>query len=446
MATFSAIALDIGSTSIKCAGLTDDGHLKIIAQEQSPQLNFEKEKVWGDPEAYLNVCLALLQKAKKLTEKDCPLSITCQRSTFLVWNREGKVLSPLISWQDRFFGREGLSQMEKERVQELSGLVPSSYYLGPKLKGWLKHSQKICRDIYVGTFDTYLVWVLSSKERFVIDRSMAARTALMDLNGGDWSSELLEIFHADQSCLPSLLRTCNLEIGLQDHWLLQSMSADQSASLYGHDPEPGDICVNFGTGVFVMKVFQAQDSPRSCYQNALFYEGNQRHYFYEGAVNGLTRTLQSHQVVLDSTALQENDAFCLVDSAGLGAPYWRSELDFQVSLDNFTNQKTEFKRSVIIEGLAFRVNEMIQDLAGRGARVLVSGGASCDKVLMEFLSSLCPYPVFRADIHESSLRGALKFTQKEINKLDFHRLDKQENPYLQSKYNVWCGWKNNCLA
>jgi glycerol kinase len=236
-----------------------------------------------------------------------------------------------------------------------------------------------------------------------------------------------------------------LEIDLEEYWVLRSLSADQSASLYGHDPKPGDICVNFGTGVFVMKVEKKQNERHMSYQNALFYEDAQRHYFCEGAVNGLSRALQQHQILLDSTELIENDTYCVVDSSGLGAPYWRSEVEFQCTLENFDRKSHDLKRSVVLEGLIFRVYEIISDLADQNSRILVSGGASRDKILIKTLALLCEQRVFSCDVHDSSLRGALKFLNPDLNELVLRKVKKTDNTYLEGKYKIWKKWMQTCL-
>jgi glycerol kinase len=445
MDSFSEVALDIGSTSIKCAGLNSSGELELIAQQPSPKLKHEEDKVCGDVKAYIRVCIDLLDKAKARSVKGCSLAITSQRSTFVVWNKQGDVLSPLISWQDRFYGRDALLGLDQIEIQNVSGLVPSPYYLGPKLKGWMKQAKTPLKDMLVGTLDTYLIWVLSQRKYFVMDRSMAARSALLDLATGEWSSRLLEMFNVDKLCLPSLVRSRGLEIDLEEYWVLRSLSADQSASLYGHDPKPGDICVNFGTGVFVMKVEKKQNERHMSYQNALFYEDAQRHYFCEGAVNGLSRALQQHQILLDSTELIENDTYCVVDSSGLGAPYWRSEVEFQCTLENFDRKSHDLKRSVVLEGLIFRVYEIISDLADQNSRILVSGGASRDKILIKTLALLCEQRVFSCDVHDSSLRGALKFLNPDLNELVLRKVKKTDNTYLEGKYKIWKKWMQTCL-
>lgn len=447
METYLGIALDLGSTSIKCAGLREDGNFTVITQCKAPALHHEDKKVTGDALAYVDKCIELLNFAKLKTKSKTALSLTCQRSSFLVWEKvTGELLSPMISWQDRYYGSENLSEEHKEKVREISGLVPSPYYLGPKLKGWFgENNKRVQSDICVGTLDSYLVWRLSQKREFIIDASMAARTALFDIHQGCWSDVLLKLYSIDQSVLPKLTSTCNLNIELDSHWLLKSMSADQSASLCGHEPNPRDICLNFGTGVFVMKVLSKKSTWQRYYQNALYYKDKDFQYFNEGAVNGLTRSLELCRVNLDSSPIVENDFFCRVDASGLGAPHWRPNCEFMTSSKDFYDCSHTIRRSVFIEGLCFRVLEMIEDLKESESRIIISGGMTHDGVLVQTLASLLEGGLLKCSESETSLRGAFKFIRRIQIPIVFEKVILPQSKYLRGKYEKWRVWMKSII-
>jgi len=184
----TAIALDLGSTSIKAGLLDGNGMLSDIIALPAPKITANNGCYESNALAYAEAAEEVLGACLAQTDGSPPLGMCSQRSSFLIWERaSGQPLTPLISWQDN----RGAASCDAVRaseplIRELTGLRLTPYYFAPKLRVVLQnHPQWRDRlergELLVGTLDTFLIWRWTSGRHFVTDASMAARTLLMDI-------------------------------------------------------------------------------------------------------------------------------------------------------------------------------------------------------------------------------------------------------------------------
>ena len=142
------------------------------------------------------------------------VGITNQRETILLWDRE-TLGSPrrAIVWQDRRTADICTRLKDaghEERVAELTGLRLDPYFSGTKLMWLAEHEPHTWALVEsgryaVGTVDSYLIARMTRGTYHVTDVSNACRTLLFDLNTGDWSDELCELFGVPRDALPELV-------------------------------------------------------------------------------------------------------------------------------------------------------------------------------------------------------------------------------------------------
>ena len=97
----AAIALDLGSTSVKAGLLQRDGALSDMVSAPAPGISANGGCCESDALAYAHVAEQVLAACLSKTSGLPPLGLCCQRSSFLVWEKaSGQPLTPLISWQD----------------------------------------------------------------------------------------------------------------------------------------------------------------------------------------------------------------------------------------------------------------------------------------------------------------------------------------------------------
>ncbi len=452
----SAIALDLGTTSIK-AGLLDwDGALSYVVAKPAPKITVNGGCCESDALAYaaaaeqvLDECLAQARECKSF-------GLCSQRSSFLIWEQAtGKPLTPLISWQDN----RGAASCEALRahenlIRDLTGLPLTPYYFAPKLRTMLQGNPEwLARlergELLAGTLDTFLIWRWTGGKHFITDASMAARTLLMDIRQQQWSHTLCDLFGIPAHILPQIKSSAGLNLRLNNGLTLQASVGDQSAALIASIGEDrAEALVNLGTGCFVVRYLPAEnlasENARSDgYLKTLVYKDSAQHAHLaiEGTLNsiaaalapypvgeclaedlasdGMTRHCEASGAGMPSPRLlpqsagcasnvsEANDIFCLAEPSGLGAPYFRNDLGIRFSqpIEHLTQHRVAV---LLLEAVIFRVARILEDFHRESAieRVYLSGGLSELTCLQQGIAQCVPFDVYRLSQIESSLQGA----------------------------------------
>lgn len=476
----AAIALDLGSTSIK-AGLLSSGRvLHGIVVRPAPAVAADGGRYESDALAYAEAAEAVLAECMAQTDERPPLGLCCQRSSFLIWEREtGQPVTPLISWQDDRGAAacEALRGKEAE-IRSLAGLPITPYYLAPKLHMLLQEhpswrERLACGDWLSGTLDTFLVWRWSGA--YLTDASMAARTLLMDVHDRKWSSRLCELFGMPHEALPEIRASSGWALPLNNGLTLRASIADQSAALAASlVPGQREALVNLGTGGFVIcPLPDGRDATDGYLQTLLWQTGNGHTDFAcEGTLNSIASALAAYPAV-DCCAedLAIDDIFCLAEPSGLGAPYFRKDLGVMF-FDETTSQSTKLRNNgsqvagyapvdglppqriaaLLLEGISFRVARMLEDMHREFGveRVYLSGGLSNLACLQQGIACCAPFAtVYRLTQSDAGLVGAARLAAgmpsadgRCAEKVDIMRPASE----LVEKYARWKVWLDGLLS
>ncbi len=334
-----AIALDLGTTSIKAGVLSPQGHLTSIFSSDAPTISVMDGRYESDALLYIEAAEQLILKCLSLSNNHPGLGIACQRSSFLLWEKTtGQPVTPLISWQDNR-GDSCVDRLASKQsyIQKLTGLQLTAYYFAPKLNVLLNEQPRLRTrleqgELCVGTLDSFLVWRWSAGNYYQTDASIAARTLLMSSTQQQWSSELCGLFSINQQLLPEIQPSCGLNQPIKHGIILQACIADQSAALLASiAPDSKQVLVNLGTGGFVirflpnqpalaikgyLKTLVRQDQSGDCY------------YAIEGTLNSISHALAGYPY--KDCAISDlgrfDSIYCLAEPAGIGAPYFRADL------------------------------------------------------------------------------------------------------------------------
>jgi glycerol kinase len=415
---YSAIALDLGTTSIKAGLLGRDGLLSQVISRPAPKIAVHGARYESDALAYaetaervLNECIA--------HAGDCRILGLCsQRSSFLIWERRsGQPVTPLISWQDNRGASSCADLLQHAgQIHELSGLPLTPYYFAPKLRGMLLDDAALRvrledGELMVGTLDAYLVWRLTGGRHFVTDASMAARTQLMDIRSQQWSPALCELFGVPARILPSIRPSAAMGIGLDNGLTLQASVGDQSAALYAGIAADGtEALANLGTGCFVERYLPAGKAGAAGYLRTLVYQDSSRqaHFAIEGTLNSIAAALAPYPVgECGIEELGEGAIYCVAEPSGLGAPYFRGDigLTFSQPVERLSQRRVA---ALLLEAVIFRVARILEEFHRDSAlkQVYLSGGLSELSSLQQGIARCVPFEVYRLRQSESSLQGA----------------------------------------
>ena len=454
----SAIALDLGTTSIKAGLLDSDGVLNSIVTQPAPKITVNDGHYESDALAYAETAERVLGECCGQAGGSPPLGLCSQRSSFLIWERtSGQPLTPLISWQDNR-GAASCDELRnsEDLIRDLAGLRLTPYYFAPKLRIVLQEhpewrARLECGELLAGTLDTFLIWRWTGGKHHVTDASMAARTLLMDIRQQRWSSALCELFDIPLRILPEIKPSTGLNLRLNNGLTLQASVGDQSAALIASVGESrSEVLVNLGTGGFVVRYLKEGEAAQEGYLRTLAYQDTRTHLAIEGTLNSLAAALAPYPVDecrIEDLAMEE--IFCLAEPSGLGAPYFRNDIGIRFSrpTEHLTPRQIA---CLLLEGIIFRVARILEDFHRASAieRIYLSGGLSELVCLQQGIAQCAPCDVYRLGEKDSSLQGAALLAagmtstcHREVEKIRITRND----PFLPEKYRRWKDWFDGLL-
>lgn len=460
IANISAIALDLGTTSIKAGLLYPSGELGNVVSSPAPVIATSGGRYESDALAYAAAAEQLLDNCIANAGGCTTLGLCSQRSSFLVWEQStGKPLTALISWQDSR-GSASCAALHAQRnvIHRVSGLPLTQYYFAAKLRvvlqenpGWLPRLQR--GELRAGTLDTFLIWRLTGGRHFITDASMAARTQLMDIREQRWSTQLCNLFGIPIDILPEISSSSAIGLRLDNGLVLQASAGDQSAALFAsvREGQP-EALVNLGTGCFVIGYLPDGTSSSDGYLQTLVYQDSNRHPHFaaEGTLNSVAAALAPYPVGLCRYEdLAVDDICCVAEPSGLGAPYFRGDIGIRYS-QPVAHLAQRRIAALLLEAVIFRVARILEEFNREHAieRIFLSGGLSELDCLQQGIAGCVPFEVHHLRQRESSLYGAalLAAGMEPAIHRNSARIKAAKSVPLQKKYQGWKLWLDDLLS
>jgi len=435
------LAIDAGTTGVTVQVVSTKG--KVLARGYREFLQYFPEPglVEHEPEEIWQATLAAASEAiSQTTESLVAIGITNQRETVVLWDSQ-TLRSPrkAIVWQDRRTAdlvAKLKAQGLEDKIQNISGLKLDPYFSSSKLL-WLSQNEKTIwgdvasGQVRIGTVDSYLVARMTSGLSHITDASNASRTQLMDIRTGNWSKELLEIFHVPVSALPRIvpsygkLATTDPASFLNLELPITGIAGDQQAALFGQTAfEIGESKCTYGTGAFMLtntgsKVVQSKNNLLT---TIAWQEPNgDITYALEGSVfvaGAAVQWLRDGLGVIESANEIEELALQVPDSGGvvfvpaltgLGAPHWNPDAKGTILGITRGTTKHHLARATL-DAIAFQVRDLVTAISAdtnvepKGLRV--DGGAARNNLLMQLQANCLGVPVIRGKDLESTALGA----------------------------------------
>ena len=438
----SVLAIDAGTTGVTAVVVTPEGRIAARGYEEFSQhfpkpgwVEHSPEEIW---QATLEATRAALKSYDASELK--AVGITNQRETILLWDRE-TLGSPrrAIVWQDRRTA-EICTRMRdaghEERVTELTGLRLDPYFSGTKLM-WLAEHEPRTWDLVksgryaIGTVDSYLIARMTRGTFHVTDVSNACRTLLFDLEQGDWSDELCELFGVPRDALPELVPNwgeiattdpasfCGLDLPIA------GLAGDQQSALFGQTCfDVGDSKCTYGTGSFILtntgSTLERSDAGLLSTAAWRSPDGDLT-YALEGSIfvtGAAVQWLRDGLQIVGSAAETEAIAATVEDSGGvvfvpaltgLGAPHWDPHArGLLIGLTRGTTRAHVVRAT--LEAIAYEVRDVLETLPNWGPglthSIRVDGGASANNMLCQIQADQVGVPVERPKIVETTALGA----------------------------------------
>jgi len=383
---------------------------------------------------------ALLEQNKGIEKELLCLSITNQRETIVVFEREtGRPLHNAIVWQCRR-GSDICAALVKagkdEIVQQKTGLPIDTYFSASKLKWLIDNHAEIQKklidgDALIGTIDAYLIYRLTRGTTFASDYTNACRTLLFDIIDLRWDDELCDLFDVPIHALPEV-RQSSAQFGETDiEGLLPSpipicgVMGDSQAALFAQRCfDVGTAKVTFGTGSSVLLNIGCDMVQPDCgivTTIAWVYKGKPT-YAFEGITNftGATIAWLQNQLEMIANAaetedlarsVEDNGGVYLVPAfVGLSAPYWEPNAKAAILGLSPYSTKAHVVRAAL-ESIAYRIRDVLSLMAQLSEvqmeYIHADGGAVANRFLMQFVADMNQLSVRAAQTPELSALGAV---------------------------------------
>ena len=474
------LAIDQGTTSTRA--IIFDKDQKVVRVAQKEITNFFPQPGWVEQDANeiwlstLAVIAQVFDGGQIKPEQIASIGITNQRETTVVWDKNtGLPVYHAIVWQSRQTSdivnklkEEGLEPFIKEKT----GLVLDPYFSASKIK-WIRDNVpgvKENPDLIFGTIDTFLLWKFTCGEVHATDVTNASRTLLFNIHTLNWDDELLKIFDIPRAMLPEIKATSGV-FGYIDprHFFnhtcpISALVGDQQAALFGESCfEKSNVKNTYGTGGFIL-VNTGDEAIISRYgllSTVAWKIGDEVKYALEGSIfvsGSLIQWLRDEMKFFANAKDSEELAAGVQDSngvivvpafTGLGAPYWNDKCKGAIfGLTRGTN-RGHIARACI-EAMAYQSKDLIkvmeEDLHEKIGMIKVDGGASVNKMLVQFQSDILEIPVIKPQLAETTALGAARLAGLAVDfykREDFRDEDalvyepKMSHEEVEEKYGRW---------
>ncbi len=440
------MSFDQGTTSSRCILFEKNGKIASMVQREFPQIFPAEGWVEHDPmtiwSTQISVATEALLKIGANWDEVYGIGITNQRETTIVWDRKnGMPIYNAIVWQCRRTSDYCKSLVDaglEEKIKQKTGLVIDPYFSATKLK-WILDNVDGSREraeageLCFGTVDSWLIWNLTGGNLHATDYSNASRTMLFNINKLEWDRELLELFDIPEAMLPEVKPSSSL-FAYTDKRILGAeipiggVAGDQQAALFGQCCfERGELKNTYGTGAFLLMNTGTEPhiTTNGLLTTIAWGLGDKVYYATEGSVfacGSAIQWLRDGLKILESAQDSEYYASKVKDSGGvmvvpafqgLGAPWWDPYARGIILGITRATTKNHLIRATL-ESMAYQTADVI-DLMQRsiGLKInslKVDGGASANKLLLEFQSNILGVKIERPTCIETTALGVAYMT------------------------------------
>lgn len=443
------LCIDQGTTSSKTSLISSS--LEVLFTNQKQQENIYSKPGWSETnpvDLYNNVKELLEDSIKYYTNNLkadydlVSLGITNQRESCLIWNKiTGKPYNNAILWNDTRTEEicNGLVKFnggDFEAYKNITGLPISTYFSAFKFKFMLenvndlKHvlsNEKEYNDLCFGTIDSWLIYNLTSREKFFTDITNASRTFLFDINTSSYSELLLNIFGIKKNNLPTILSSSD-EFGetsdLSMKIKITGVIGDQQSASIGHLLEENQVKCTYGTGGFlIMNTSKKRVISKNGLLTTVLYKNKNDDAFYalEGSIESAGNTISwlknsinlfDNYETLDKLYESVNDSgdiYFVPSFSGLYSPHWDSTARASIQGMTFNTSKGHIIRAAF-EAVSLRTRDVInsfeEDTNTKIHVVKVDGGMTQNKNFLNDLSDLTQCKIVKSINSEVTIIGA----------------------------------------
>ncbi|MBC8447349.1 MAG: xylulokinase [Chloroflexi bacterium] len=259
------LGIDLGTTGLKVALLTEEGRLVGSEYREFPILSPQPGYAEQDPEAwwagFISACQDLKRKHPSGFDAAVGIGICGQMHTQVYLDKEERILRPAITWLDQRSSGivDGINQDDDARAlvfQETRNFATTTY-TAPQVR-WVKDHQpevwsRVARILVAKDFIKFRL-----TGQAVTDYAEASGTLLFDVARQAWSDRMFDFFDIPRALFPQVLPSDEIIggvtpeaaalTGIKAGTPVSNGSSDNSASALGAGMiRPGQVTLIIGT-------------------------------------------------------------------------------------------------------------------------------------------------------------------------------------------------------
>jgi sugar (pentulose or hexulose) kinase len=430
------IALDLGTTSFKCALVNEEGILSGTFISENYMIDRKNGGITFPPEKYFEMAFRLLKRASSnALERNLlvdSIGITSQAQTYIPVNKDGKALSDAVVWLDERAEKE--SEKIASAITDFPRHSGFSEPLGQMFLSKIIHLKNNEPDVHGSAWkflllNEYMIFRLT--EETYGDSSNQGMGGFFDISKQKISKIALSLAGIEEKHLSQILPPSSFGISLTNKISkmlgigkvkVYSCGNDQScaaagAGLTGED----DILCNFGTAMVVYSL--KEKLPSVLLGNQIAGISSIRNYYFlldfESECGNIFDTLHRNLYPEDKFGFMMEEALKTdLPERGIKDAVPNMYLD----IGRISTLKEKYSRASIcralIEGYADKFENMLIGIIGKSepGRIFASGGLSLSEDWLQFLEKRCSLKFSRIKSCHPALEGVYKtIKQNEVN-------------------------------
>lgn len=421
------LAIDQGTSSTKTIIFDASGQVVAKGAAALHTDHFPNGFVEQSPEGiYQNMLDSLRQCLEVFRHKWHSLSeiISCgisnQRETFMLWDQEGKAVTPAVVWackRSTDICTALKAKGQESMIRQKTGLIIDPYFSATKLLWLLENDAELKKQvdagaIFFGTVDCWLLYKLTGGKQFRTDHTNACRTLLFNIHTLDWDPDILKMWGLENLRLPEVFPSA-AEYGYSDFaglfpepLRIAAMIGDSHAATFGEGCfEPGEGKVTLGTGSSIMMNIGEKplDSANGMLTTICWSIAGRVDYALEGAIVACGSTLEwlrNELSLFEDPKETEQMALAVPDNAGvylvpafsgLGAPHWQMNRKASIQGLTFGTTKNHIVRAAL-ESIPYQIKDVMdaiqQDMGSPLREIAINGGIANNQFVVHFLADL----------------------------------------------------------
>jgi len=268
------VGIDLGTQSVRCAVLSEDGELRAVARREYPILTPRVGWAEQEPQRWWSeTCRAMRQAVEEAgvpPSEVAGVGLSGQMHGTVCLDREGNPVRPAIIWADGRSAREVeelTAQIGRERLARLAANPIAAGFMAATARWLLRHEKDtLWRSSVMVLPKDYIRLRLT--RQIATDPSDAASTLLFDVANRRWSDEMVQLVGLEPGLLPRVVpshepcgtvtRHASRDTGIPVGTPVVAGGGDQPVSALGNGViAPGALVVTVGTGGQLFSVLEA---------------------------------------------------------------------------------------------------------------------------------------------------------------------------------------------